>query len=231
MDLNWNLVNLLFFWLIYQHTPLLGGWTLDQMLVFLGGVFVADAINMTVFSSNIWWFPIFVNKGDLDYHLTRPVAPLFMLSLREFAANSFVNLLVAIGILTWSLARYPGRLGLGPIVMFLVLLLVGTLLHYTLQMLFIIPVFWMQSSMGLREVLFSMEQYITRPLGIFRGWMARILVSILPFALIVSFPTRALFEGFQTTLLLHMLGVTSTGFLLMVLLWRRGLRSYVSASS
>jgi ABC-2 type transport system permease protein len=117
------------------------------------------------------------------------------------------------------------------LILFLSLLIVGAVLHYTLQMTFVIPVFWMHSSMGLREVLFSMEQYITRPLGIFRGWMARILVSVLPFALIVSFPTRALFQGFQTSLLLHMLGVTSVAFLMMVLLWRRGLRSYTSASS
>jgi ABC-2 type transport system permease protein len=49
MDIVWNLVNLGFFWVLYQHTPLLGGWTCDQMLVFLGGVFVYDAINMPSF--------------------------------------------------------------------------------------------------------------------------------------------------------------------------------------
>jgi ABC-2 type transport system permease protein len=38
MDIVWNLVNLSFFWVLYQHTQVLGGWTFDQMLVFLGGV-------------------------------------------------------------------------------------------------------------------------------------------------------------------------------------------------
>jgi ABC-2 type transport system permease protein len=231
MDLVWNAVNLGFFWVLYQQTPTLGGWNFDQMLVFLGGVFVADAIHMTVFSNNMWWLPIFINKGDLDYHLTRPVSEVFFLSLRDFAANSFINLLVAVGILTWALVRYPSPLSAGSVVLFLVLLLVGVLLHYSLHMIFLIPTFWMHSSSGLREIFFSMEQYGNRPYGIFGGWMARILVSILPFALIVSFPTRALFEGVTVELLLHILGVTAAAFTVMKLLWNAGLRAYSSASS
>ena len=31
--------------------------------------------------------PLAINRGELDYHLIRPVSPLFMLSLRDFAAN------------------------------------------------------------------------------------------------------------------------------------------------
>jgi len=231
MDLVWNLVNLGFFWVLYQHTPLLGGWTFDQMLVFLGGVFVYDAINMTVFASNMWWLPFAINKGDLDYHLVRPVPPLFMLSLREFAANSFVNLLVAAAILTWCLTRYPHRLSPASIGLFLALLMVGVLLHYSLNMIFLIPTFWMHAAGGLREIFFAMEQYATRPYGIFRGWLARLLTTVLPFALVVSFPTRALFEGLSLGLLLHMLGVTAAAFLAMVAFWKAGLRAYTSASS
>ncbi|HWP83849.1 MAG TPA: ABC-2 family transporter protein [Terriglobia bacterium] len=231
MDLVWNLVNLGFFWVLYQHTRMLGGWSFDQMLVFLGGVFVYDAINMTVFSSNLWWLPIAVNRGDIDYHLVRPVPPLFMLSFREFAANSFVNLLVAMGILLWSLMRYPEPLGAAPIAIFLALLLVGVALHYALNMIFLIPVFWMHSAAGLREIFFSMEQYVTRPHGIFRGWFSRLLTTLLPFALVVSFPTRALFEGLTLGLLLHLLGVTAAAFAVMLAMWRAGLRAYSSASS
>ena len=231
MDVVWNAVNLGFFWVLYQHTPVLGGWTFDQMLVFLGGVFVYDAINMTVFSNNVWWFPIAINKGDLDYHLVRPVPPLFILSLREFAANSFVNLLVASGIMIWSLTRYPKPLSVSSVALFLALLMVGVSLHYALNMIFLIPTFWMHSSSGLREIFFSMEQYATRPYGIFRGGLARLLTTVLPFALVVSFPTRALFEGLSLALLLHMLGVTAAAFVVMLAMWKRGLRAYTSASS
>jgi ABC-2 type transport system permease protein len=231
MDLIWNSVNLAFFWVIYRHTTLLGGWTFDQMLVFMGGVFVYDAIHMTVFASNMWWLPLAINKGELDYHLTRPVSPIFILSVREFAANSVVNLLVASGILTWTLMRYPQPFGMGAIIGYLGLLMVGVILHYFLNMIFLIPTFWMHSSSGLREIFFSMEQYTTRPHGIFRGWLSRMLVTVIPFALIVSFPTRALFEGFSASLVFHMLGVTAVAFVVMKLFWDAGIKAYSSASS
>ena len=67
------------------------------------------------------------------------------------------------------------------------------------------------------------------------GLVLILLLTYLPykkvFATIQKIPPEtglALLGGY---LLLHMLGVTATAFLLMVLLWRRGLRSYASASS
>ena len=231
MDTLWYAHHLAFFWILYRHTPMLGGWTLDQMFIFAGGVFLVDAIQMTMVSNNTWMLPIYVNKGDLDYYLVRPVSSLFFLSLRDFAANSFVNLLMAIGLFSWALARYPGPLGAGAIAVYVGLLLMGALLHFSMHMIFIIPVFWLHTSGGLREVFWALDRYTQRPHGIFTGWVRRMLVSLLPFALIVSFPTTALFEGLTWKLFVHLAGVTAVAFLLMVFIWTRGLRAYASASS
>ncbi|MBI3268460.1 MAG: ABC-2 family transporter protein [Planctomycetes bacterium] len=231
MDSLWYLVNLSFFWVLYRHTDRLGGWNFDQVLVFAGGVFVADAIQMTVISNNMWWLPILINQGDLDYYLVRPVSTLYFVSLRDFAANSFVNLLMAAGLLAWTVARYPLPLGAGPVALYALLLLQGVFLHYTLHMLFLIPVFWLQSAGGLREIFYAFDQCLSRPDGVFTGWVRRLLVSVLPFCLIVSFPARALFEGATWPLLAHLSGVTLAAFLVMLLFWRRGLRAYASASS
>ena len=231
MDGIWYAVNLAFFSLIFLHTPVLGGWDYDQVLVFAAGLFFADAVNMTVFSNNMWWFPQIVNRGDLDYYLVRPVSPLFFVSLREFAANSFLNLVMASAILVWSLARHPAGLGVADGALYVGLLLVGVVLHYCLFMMFLIPVFWIHSAHGLRDLGFALERFMGRPDGVFRGWLRWVLVSVLPYALIVSFPCRALFGGFDLALLLHMAGVTAAAFVAMTWLWRRGLRAYSSASS
>ncbi|HKR56047.1 MAG TPA: ABC-2 family transporter protein [Gemmatimonadales bacterium] len=231
MDAVWYVVNFLFFWVLFRHTTILGEWTYDQTLVFMGGVFVSDALHMTIFSNNMWWFPFLINKGDLDFYLVRPVSSLFFVSLREFAANSFVNLLMAVGVLGWALARYPGPLGPGSLILFFACLFVGVFLQYLLNIMFLMPAFWMHTSHGLREMYFSMTETITRPAGIFRGWVGRLLVSVLPFALIVSFPTRTLFEGNPWPVVLHLLGVTAVMFVAMLAMWKSGLRSYGSASS
>jgi ABC-2 type transport system permease protein len=231
MDVLWNAVNVAFFAALYLHTPVFGGWTYDQALVFLGGVFLSDALQMTLFSNNMWWFPILVNKGDLDYYLVRPASPLFFLSFREFAANSFLNLLIAIGIFAWAIARYPDPVSAGHVALYVALLFVGLAIQYAVHLAFLIPVFWLHSAMGLGDLYFVLGRYVARPHQIFTGWVRRLLVSVLPFALIVSFPAQAFFEGFTWSLVLHMLAVAAGSFAVMLFLWRRGLRSYASASS
>ncbi len=231
MDSMFYGLQLAFFAVLYRHTALLGGWTLDQSYVFVCGYFIIDAIHMTVFSNNLWWFPIFVNRGDLDYYLVRPVSTLFFMSLRDFAANSFVNLLIAAALLVWSLARFPGPLGAGRIAVYLALLLLGTFLYYLLNLLFLLPVIWTQTGRGLDEMFFHFARFAERPDQIYRGWLRRMLVSLLPFALIVSYPAHALFDGLTPETLLHMIGVVAAAFLLVLAVWRRALASYSSASS
>lgn len=231
MDGIWYAVNLAFFGVLFAHTRELGGWNWDQMLVFAGGVFVSDALYMSIFANNMWWFPFAVNRGDLDYYLVRPVSSLFMLSLREFAANSVLNVVMAVGILVVALVRQPAPTEPGRLALYLGMLLVGVVLKYALQMLFLIPVFWLHTAHGLRELYFSFERVTSRPYGIFKGFVGRMLTSVLPFALIVSWPTRALFEGFSWSLLAWMTGVTVAALAAMVAFWRLGLRSYASASS
>jgi ABC-2 type transport system permease protein len=231
MDAAFYVVQIAFFSVIYRHTALLGGWDFDQALVFACGFFLIDALHMTVFANNMWWLPIFVNKGDLDYYLVRPVSSLFFLSLRDFAANSFVNLLLASALLAWALARYPGPLDAPHVALYVALLVNGALLYWLIHLAFLIPVFWLHSNRGLGETFYVIEKYSERPDRIFHGWLRRLLVTALPFSLLASFPARLLFEGITPRLLAHTLGVTVLFFLGVLWFWGRALRGYSSASS
>ncbi len=231
MDSLWYAIHLAFFWVLYQHSPLMGGWTFDQALVFAAGIFVADALHMTICSNNLWFFPLLVNKGDLDYYLVRPVSSLFFLSLREFAANSFLNLLIAAGVLVWSLARYPDPIGAGTVCLYVAMLLLGSFLGYVVNFIFLIPVFWLHNASGMRETFFVLSRFSSRPDGIFHGWVRRVLTSILPFALITSIPTRILFDPGAAGHVVHMVAVTAAAFGVLLLVWKLGLRAYASASS
>ncbi|MBY0517606.1 MAG: ABC-2 family transporter protein [Bacteriovoracaceae bacterium] len=231
MDCFFYLVNLSFYKILFMNTPTLAGWSEDQAFVFVSSYLFIDALHMTVFASNMWWLPFFVNRGDLDSYLTRPVSTLFFISLRDFAANSFVNLLIAIGIFSYALTNLQTPYTLGQLFFYLGLILNGWLLHYVLQMIFIIPVFWTQSSRGFNDFFFSMGMAIERPDLIYRGWLRYLLTMILPFSLIVSFPARVFFGPETPNLLTHLFVVTIVMWAIMLLLWKRGLRAYSSASS
>jgi ABC-2 type transport system permease protein len=231
MDLCYYAVALAFFKVIFLHTSILGGWNESQMMVFISGYLIVDAINMTVFANNMWGLAPIINKGELDYYLVRPVSSLFFLSLRDFAANSFVNLICALGIFVWAIHGYSPWPGFPKILLFLLMLLNGSIIFSTLNIMANALTFWTHSPRGFGELVWNMAKFSERPDRIYHGFMRRVLTLILPYAVVSSFPARLLLESFDWRILLHMVGV-STAFLgILVLLWNRGLRDYSSASS
>lgn len=231
MDLAYYGINFGFYQVVFLQTPLLAGWTEEQTFVFMAGFLVVDAISMTVFSNNLWWLPVAVNRGDLDYYLVRPVSSLFFLTLRDFAANSFLNLLFALGVLGWALAKVPGPISLGGLSLYMILLILGAVLHSILHLLIILPVFWLQSGSGLHGIFYNLSKFMERPDRIFGGWARRILVTVLPFSLMASFPARIFLEGFQPSLVLHFAAVLVAFCMLTLVVWHLGLKAYSSASS
>jgi ABC-2 type transport system permease protein len=231
MDLIYYAVNLSLFKLLYLHTDSLGGWTEPQMMVFVSTYLVVDAISMTIFSNNLWWLPIFVNRGDLDYYLVRPVSSLFFVSLRDFAANSFVNLLMTFGIFAWALSRLPEPVAAWRLLLYSILVLNGAVLSYIMRMMVLIPVFWTHSARGFDQLYWSMSKIMERPDRIFTGWMRKVVIFVLPFGLMASFPARILVEGWDWSLMITLTLVSAAFFGLLVWFWGIGLRSYSSASS
>jgi ABC-2 type transport system permease protein len=231
MDCIYYLVNIFFFKVIYLHTPVLAGWREDQIMVFVGAYILVDAINMTIFSTNLWWLPWLINKGDLDYYLIRPVRPLFFLSLREFSANSFMNLLIALGFLIYSISNYQGDFSLLNLFLFVVLLINGTLIYFCVQMLTILPVFWTHSARGFVDLFYTLGLAMERPHRIYRGFLRILFTTILPFALIASYPVKVFLEGADLATMLH-LSIASVAFCLILnFVWGLGLKNYSSASS
>ena len=231
MDCLFYFVNLSFYKIIFLSTPMLAGWGQDQAMVFVSSYLLIDAMHMTVFASNMWWLPFFINRGDLDTYLTRPVSTLFFISLRDFAANSFVNLIIAVGIFGYCLSQLQMPYTTLELLSYFGLILNGWLLHYVLQMIFIIPVFWTQSGKGFNDFFFSMGMAIERPDLVYKGWLRRLLTLILPFGLIVSFPARVFFGPETPHLLLHLFGISMLFWVIMLGMWKKGLKAYSSASS
>ncbi len=231
MDVVYYTVAIAFFKILYLHTPTIGGWTESQTLIFVAAYCMVDAINMTLFSNNMWQLPMLINRGDLDYYLIRPVSSLFFLSLRDFAANSFVNLIITIGIMTWALHQYPGNFSLLQLALFFALLLNGNLIFYCLNLLFNLPTFFLHSPQGFSHMVWSLNKFGERPDRIFQGLTRKILTSILPFLLIASFPTRLLLEEFDWQILVHTLVVSVLLFCFLLWAWHKALRTYSSASS
>lgn len=231
MDICFYIVQFLFFDIIYLHTPLLAGWGVEEMRIFIASYIFIDALHMTVFANNCWWLPIYINRGDLDYYLTKPVSTLFFLSLREFAANSFLNLIIASSVLGYIIHSYPGDFTISKIVIFILLLILGSVLYFFVHLLFLLSVFWTQSPRGFGDVFFAISHTMERPDRLFTGVFRFIFLFILPFSLMASYPAKFLLEDGTNYVIYTLLSVTIGFFFITQYVWRKGLKVYSSASS
>ena len=231
MDVIYYIVNIMLFKILFLHTELIAGWNEEQMMIFVASFLLVDAVNMTVFSTNLWWLPTYINRGDLDHYLIRPVSPLFFLSLREFSANSFLNVVIALGFFIYTLISYSGPIEIFQLLGLILLLINGTLIHYCIQMLMILPVFWTHSPRGFIDLFYSLGIAMERPDRIFKGWLRVLFTIFLPFALIASYPAKFFIEGFELHDFIHLTLVSVMIWIIMLFVWRKGLKSYSSASS
>lgn len=231
MDIMFYVVQFLFFKIIYLHTPVLGGWSEEQMTLFVASFIFVDAFHMTFFANNTWWLPIYINRGDLDYYLTKPVSSFFFLGFKEFAANSMLNLLLACLIMIYCLLNYPLTLEPWKVIGFIILLINGAFLYFMTYVVFLLSVFWSGSPRGFGDVFYAAEKVFQRPDGIFKGYFRRFFLTLLPFSIMASYPTRFLMEKFNAQIILEI--VIASGFIYSVVyfLWNKGLKSYSSASS
>lgn len=231
MDLFFYFVQFVFFNVIYLHTNMLGGWNIDQMQLFVATYIFIDAFHMTFFANNTWWFPISINRGDLDYYLTRPASSFFFLAFKEFAANSLINLLLTGFFLGFILFNYPEPLSLLKIFIFLPLLINGAFLYFMTFLIFLMSVFWTSSPRGFADVFYAGEKVMHRPDGIFSGYMRKFFLTILPFSVMASLPVRFLTENNEASILGQIIGASLLIYSIVFILWRMGLRNYSSASS
>jgi len=230
MDVLFYILNIIFFEVLYLHSPTLGGWTKSQVMIFITSVFVVDAVRMTFFVDNFWRFRQSVADGKFDYFLIKPASSLFLVSTRYFSVASCVNLLIAFGLLFSALSSY-GPISQGAMLMYIAGMLNGILLIFCMQLLFAISVFWTQSPDGIEEILYVINRFGERPHTIYHPLLRFVFLTVVPVSLFASVPTEILFSENRVWLLLGSLTVSACAVVGLRILWKRALLNYSSASS
>ena len=231
MDCVYYAVNISFFEILYLHFPSIGGWDHGQTRIFIACFLMVDAIQMTLFSNNLWPLPMMINRGELDYYLLRPVSSLFFLTLRDIAFNSFINFLITVGILVWALMSYTGVVHPGAVVLMLALVVNGAFLFLAIQLILNTPVFWTHSGAGFAEIGFSLMKVMERPHRIYSRGLRIFFTYFLPYCLMASIPASLVLDGLHFSVLAKALAATAGVWTFTLTFWRLGLRSYSSASS
>jgi ABC-2 type transport system permease protein len=231
MDCFFYAITIAFFEVIFLHTESLAGWQRHEVLFFISGGLLIDAVYMTVIAKNIWEMPRLINKGELDFQIIRPVNTLFLSMSRYFEFASLLNIFVALGIMIYAIQLFPTTPNFFQMLGYFFLLLNGLIIFVCLRLFTILPVFWTHSELGFHMLFMSLEQLSEKPEVIFRGLTHFVFTTILPFLVITSFPARFFFGSLEVFEFIYMTLLTIIFMYLVKVIWQRGLRVYSSASS
>lgn len=231
IDMVWYGVQMALFEVIYLNTDNIAGLTRPEIMVFLGSLFVVDALNMALFSHNFWQFPKLITTGELDFYLTKPIAPVFMSFTRYPNIASWMNLVVGISVLVYGIVEAGVQLTVGSVALFALLVVCGNIIMLSLQILVASCAVFLVQSDGIQMLFHSVYQFGTKPDAIYTRTFRRFLLFVFPLALIASVPSQVLLGTLSPALALWNIGVAIGLFFVAIKVFNWSLRHYSGASA
>ena len=217
--------------IFFQNTDSIGGWKFEQALIIQGIYTILNGITNTLFNPNLTEIVKHIREGTLDYVLIKPIDSQFIISLKKFTPSGFLEIILGITLLFYSIAINQININIGFLLLCLTTLFCSIVILYSLWFLISTTTIWFVKTWNATEVLRSFL-YIGRfPLNSF-SFSLRIFISIfIPIAFITTIPSEA-FLG-VAKLWEILLEIVVSGIFLIVSrrFWLFALKYYTSASS
>jgi ABC-2 type transport system permease protein len=230
MDILWYASHALVFEILFLHTQTIAGWSVDEVRVFLGFLFVADAFLMA-WLGQAWHFSRELKDGVLDPFRVRPISPVFLYFFQRFSLEGTVNMAIAFGYLFYALGQAPEGITLGVLGWTAWGVAIAWWSRTVLTVFFATWEFYVLNS-DLSHFCYDVSSAgADRPLDIFDRRTRFFLLSIVPVGALAYIPASMVLGRFGP---LEALGHTAWLFALGLLVfrgWRRGFRRYESAMS
>ncbi|MBI2309668.1 ABC-2 family transporter protein [Candidatus Collierbacteria bacterium] len=229
VDVAWAVVNIGFFRIILFNIPEISGWTFDQLAIPLGILYLLNTFIWGFFYGNMKSIPEYVNKGELDLLLVKPVNSQFMVSTRQIGLGTLPSAAAGLYLLwygfqvnsvSWQMA------GVVPLA-----LLASGIISYSLWLMTVTLSFWTNRLYNVPDLFANAVDIARYPVAIFRQPAKFILTFILPFAILGFLPAEIILGKISPLWLLWPMGLTILLLFISSRFWKFSLCRYQSASS
>ncbi len=225
-------IMLIYFQVIFNNTQSIGGWNYYQTIsmYFIARV-MFDTDQALTRSGLRMLIKGLVREGDLDFFLIKPMDSMFMVAMHKpqiyKLLTAFANLVLAI-----YFANKTGiALHVGNYVWFALLIVVGLVLYFCLNLITLIPVFWFIRLQSLKDIIGKLSTAMRYPAAIYPTSMRFVFYFVIPILVITYIPAETLFYPPSILNIGYAIIITGIFFVLTRKLWKIGLIKYNSASS
>ena len=233
VEVLWFCGQIVFFSIIFGQVDRIGDWSKWEVVLLVGTHQMIAQLFQAFFFVNVANIPELVRTGKLDSLLVLPVDSQFAVSTKQFGLDSVINAALGGVVVCFSLAQ----LGIVPnpmsVLLYLVALLFGVAVHYSIMLSLAAVSFWIIRAQGLVYGYFNFLNIARYP-DVIYPWLFRIVFGwVIPVVIIANIPARLLIKplGQPLWLMFHLVIASTIVFGLSRAFWRFALRHYSSASS
>ena len=182
-SLSWAIMNIGFYWIIFEHTTSIGlhtGWGKYEFFVFMGTTWIINSIVQAFFMPNSEEFSELIRTGGLDFAMLKPIDTQFLISLRKVNWSSLSNLLLGSVLVAISLNHLIHRPEnpwvFHPSILFLypLYVLCGVAILYSLMICLAATSVWLGRNQTLYDFWFYITNFSRYPMEIYSRGTATI---------------------------------------------------------
>ena len=228
MWLGWELVGLS---IIFANTDTLAGWGPGELITLLG---VFRLVNLLM-AALIWpateKFNASVRDGSLDYTLIQPADSLLLVSISRVVVWRVWELGLAAVLMIVGVRMSGGVTDLQSLGSFLLLMVSGAIVIYSLWVALIALTFWFvkfDNNVTILQALLDSGRY---PATIYPPWLRLIVTYLVPIAVATTVPLQGLRGDLAAAQVALFLAVGALSFTLARQIWKAGVKRYSGASS
>ncbi len=233
VEVLWFLGQILFFSIIFGQVDQIGDWTKWEVVLLVGTHQIIAQLFQAFFFVNVANIPELVRTGKLDSLLVLPLDSQFVVSTKQFGLDSIVNALVGVFVVVLSLVRLGVTPGPLAILLYLIALVFGVAIHYSIMLTLAAVSFWIVRAQGLVYGYFNFLNIARYPDVIFPQVFRWVFGWIIPVIIVANIPAKLLIKslGQPGWLMFQLVVAGSISAVLSRLFWRWALQHYSSASS
>jgi ABC-2 type transport system permease protein len=249
-SLAWAIMNVGFYWIIFEHTNAIGaqtGWGKYEFFVFMGTTWIINSIVQTFFMPNSEEFSELIRTGGLDFAMLKPIDTQFLVSFRKVSWSSLSNLLLGVVLVAISLSHLihrpaePWVLRPSIFVLYPLYIACGVAILYSVMTCLAATSVWLGRNQTLYDFWFYITNFSRYPMEIYHNsWgipLWYIFTFAIPVLVVVNVPAKLLAQplapssALDWALPLFTLFATAGSLLFSRWVFQKALLAYRSASS
>ena len=254
-SISWAIMNWAFFKIIFAQGDKIAigkgtGWTENEFFVFLGTVWIINAIVQAFFMPNAQEFSELIRTGNLDFALLKPIDTQFLVSFPRLNWSSLANFFLGIAVVTHytNLLRHqpdnPLILSWIQVFLYAIFIAAGVVIMYSVMISLAATSVWLGRNQNLYMIWFYLTNFYRYPMEIYQrgviGWgLWGFFSFVVPVLVVANVPARTLAqplrgsggERWENWLILLLFTMALVSLLVSRRVFRWALSSYRSASS